>query len=210
MENITTWFSDVGLLVGYLFNKVHNNPLLPSRTAVIDCDVYGVDDHNRARMRLLEEISKEEDDTTYFFTTRSVERVMNSCMLSFIMSVFAGNQLNLFIGSDENCNLIWSLGSLIDLEWNFSQVYLFRNIHSAAFALPAFLKREVSLLYDSPTQKQFSVFISGVPAETISQAPTTMKLGSLVGTWGFWANGKARDSGKMDTHIRRDYGYAKW
>ncbi|TXG71188.1 hypothetical protein EZV62_006123 [Acer yangbiense] len=139
MENITTWFSDVGLLVGYLFNKVPNNPLLPSRTAVIDYDVYGVDDHNRARMRLLEEISKEEDDTTYFFTTRSVERVMNSCMLSFIMSVFAGNQLNLFIGSDENCNLIWSL----------------------AFALPAFLKREVSLLYDSPTQKQYS---SAVPS----------------------------------------------
>nr|UBT01689.1 NAC transcription factor 85 [Litchi chinensis] len=53
--------TDYELLVNYLFNKVHGNPL-PCATSIIDCDVYG---EGRAWKRLFEE---SEEDTLYFFT----------------------------------------------------------------------------------------------------------------------------------------------
>ncbi|KAK4842417.1 hypothetical protein QYF36_021217 [Acer negundo] len=53
--------TDKELIVDYLFNKVHGNPL-PSTTAVKECDVYG---DSRAWKGLFEAL---EEDTLYFFT----------------------------------------------------------------------------------------------------------------------------------------------
>ncbi|KAL5746623.1 hypothetical protein ACOSP7_027769 [Xanthoceras sorbifolium] len=53
--------TDQQLIIDYLFNKVHGNPL-PSSIAVIDCDIYG---DGRLWRRLFEE---SEADTLYFFT----------------------------------------------------------------------------------------------------------------------------------------------
>ncbi|KAK2654383.1 hypothetical protein Ddye_014239 [Dipteronia dyeriana] len=53
--------TDKELIVGYLFNKVHGNPL-PSTFAVNECDVYG---DSRAWKGLFEALK---EDTLYFFT----------------------------------------------------------------------------------------------------------------------------------------------
>ncbi|KAL5811514.1 hypothetical protein ACOSQ4_028082 [Xanthoceras sorbifolium] len=53
--------TDQQLIVNYLFNKVHGNPL-PFSTAVINCDIYG---NGRSWRRLFEE---SEADALYFFT----------------------------------------------------------------------------------------------------------------------------------------------
>ncbi|KAL5744887.1 hypothetical protein ACOSQ2_028003 [Xanthoceras sorbifolium] len=53
--------TDQQLILDYLFNKIHGNPL-SSSTVVIDCDIYG---NGRLWKRLFEE---SETDTLYFFT----------------------------------------------------------------------------------------------------------------------------------------------
>ncbi|KAL5813298.1 hypothetical protein ACOSQ3_028248 [Xanthoceras sorbifolium] len=53
--------TDQQLILDYLFNKIHGNPLFSS-TVVIDCDIYG---NGRLWRRLFEE---SETDALYFFT----------------------------------------------------------------------------------------------------------------------------------------------